>query len=277
MCGIQKPQGQSFNNEIMTARCPEKFLDYHTVNTISQDVGIKIELHIHWHFCSKKNALTIEKINRKALRIVVNDYTLSYADLLSTTKQCPLYVSHLKSMATEMFKSLTHNSLTFIENLFTMPDTPYGFRGGKSIIQPSVETTTAPSQYPKRRLFVRSRKVSKPRDWYYKSSYRFAAEVPVKFQSDRKILNTNLAASRLYEILRKDVFSDIETGPTFGLKSFRYEGDKVWNNIPSQMKCASSLNNFKVLVKQWTDPSCRCGSCVLCDIDQLWAAVRTAC
>ena len=36
-----------------------------------------------------------------------------------------------------------------------------------------------------------------------------AAEVPVKFQSDRTILNTNLAASRLYEILRKDVFSDI--------------------------------------------------------------------
>ena len=31
----------------------------------------------------------------------------------------------------------------------------------------------APSQYPKRRLFVRSRKVSKPRDWYLKLSYRF--------------------------------------------------------------------------------------------------------
>ena len=40
-----------------------------------------------------------------------------------------------------------------------------------------------------------------------------AAEVPVKFQSDRTNLNTNLAASRLYEILQKDVFSDIETGP----------------------------------------------------------------
>ena len=33
-----------------------------------------------WHFCSKKNALKIEKINRKVLRIVVNDYTLWYAD-----------------------------------------------------------------------------------------------------------------------------------------------------------------------------------------------------
>ena len=31
----------------------------------------------------------------------------------------------------------------------------------------------APSQYPKRRLFVRSRKVSKPRDWYFKLSHRF--------------------------------------------------------------------------------------------------------
>ena len=41
-----------------------------------------------------------------------------------------------------------------------------------------------------------------------------AAEVSVKFQSDRTILNSNLAASRLYEILRKDVFSDIETGPS---------------------------------------------------------------
>ena len=41
-----------------------------------------------------------------------------------------------------------------------------------------------------------------------------AAEVPVKFQSDRTILNANLAASRLYEILRKNVFSDIETEPS---------------------------------------------------------------
>ena len=38
-----------------------------------------------WHFLSKKNALEIDKVNRKGLRIVANDYTLPYADLLSTT------------------------------------------------------------------------------------------------------------------------------------------------------------------------------------------------
>ena len=73
-----------------------------------------------WHFCSKQSVVRIDKINRKALRIVVNDYTLPYPDLLSTMKRCPLYVSRLKSMATEMFKSMTHNSPTFIENLFTV-------------------------------------------------------------------------------------------------------------------------------------------------------------
>ena len=31
----------------------------------------------------------------------------------------------------------------------------------------------APSLYPKRRLSVKSRKVSKPRDWYFKLPYRF--------------------------------------------------------------------------------------------------------
>ena len=48
-----------------------------------------------------------------------------------------------------------------------------------------------------------------------------AADVPVKFQSDTTIESTNLVASRLYEILWKDVFSDIETGPRCWHRSTR--------------------------------------------------------
>ena len=40
-----------------------------------------------------------------------------------------------------------------------------------------------------------------------------AAEVPVKFQSDQTIMNTNLVDLRLHEILQKDILSDSETGP----------------------------------------------------------------
>ena len=38
------------------------------------------------------------------------------------------------------------------------------------------------------------------------------AEEPVKFQSDRTILNKNPTASRPCEIIWSDVLSDIETG-----------------------------------------------------------------
>ena len=40
-----------------------------------------------------------------------------------------------------------------------------------------------------------------------------AFEVPLKFRGDRTILNTNLAALRLCEILKWGVLSDIKTGP----------------------------------------------------------------
>ena len=41
------------------------------------------------------------------------------------------------------------------------------------VINWQVEGYLALFQYPKRRLFVRSREVSKPRDWYFQLSYRF--------------------------------------------------------------------------------------------------------
>ena len=53
----------------------------------------------------------------------------------------------------------------------------FAFQLEKAILCPWCDDlctrSRAPSQYPKRRLFVRSRKVSKPRDWYFKLSYRF--------------------------------------------------------------------------------------------------------
>ena len=85
-----------------------------------------------------------------------------------------------------------------------------------------------------------------------------AAEVPVKFQSDRTILNTNLAASRLYEILRKDVLSDIETGP--GTRSVPWRHHVLNTLRPRQkghhfaddiFKCIFLNKNISILFKIW--------------------------
>ena len=75
-----------------------------------------------------------------------------------------------------------------------------------------------------------------------------AAEVPVKFQSDRTILNTNLAASRLYEILRKDVFSDIETGPWGPYHIFFFYN----SNLVKIMFCCISIFAHYIPTNLWT-------------------------
>ena len=77
-------------------------------------------------------------------------------------------------------------------------------------------------QYPIKCLIVRSREVSKPRDWCLKFSdhskiwqtprqhcCRCACQIAKRYN----ILSADLAASRLHEVLRWDVLSDIETGP----------------------------------------------------------------
>ena len=77
----------------------------------------------------------------------------------------------------------------------------------------------APSQYPKRRLFVRSRKISKPRDLYLDLSDRSEIWQALRQQCACQISKRydNLKyRSRGFETSRdltKDVFSDIETGP----------------------------------------------------------------
>ena len=86
--------------------------------------------------------------------------------------------------------------------------------------------TRAPSQYPKRRLSVRSRKVSKPRDLYLELSdrseiwqalrqhcCRCACQISKRYDNSKYQSSRQVVASRLYEILRKDFFSDIETEP----------------------------------------------------------------
>ena len=71
-------------------------------------------------------------------------------------------------------------------------------------------------------FIIKSCKVSKPRDLYLELSDRseirqaprqHCCRCVCQIRSDRTILNTNLAASRLCENSRLDVLSNIETGP----------------------------------------------------------------
>ena len=47
----------------------------------------------------------------------------------------------------------------------------------------------------------------------------------------------------------------------YGFNSIRYQGAKIWNTLPNNIKDASNLSVFKALVKKWSGARCSCNSC----------------
>ena len=48
---------------------------------------------------------------------------------------------------------------------------------------------------------------------------------------------------------------------TFGAKSIRYLGPKIWNSLPFHIKSNESLTTFKRSIKNWDTVSCKCPIC----------------
>ena len=48
---------------------------------------------------------------------------------------------------------------------------------------------------------------------------------------------------------------------TFGTKSLKFYGPKIWNALPVNIKIAGNLNAFKDLIKRWNGASCNCIVC----------------
>ena len=147
-----------------------------------------------WHFCSNRSLYKLEKLHKQALRVVLNDYSSSYGDLLDKVSKPTLYVSRLKAIATEAYKCKANENPDYINVMLNPLIKPYNLRGGPRAEQPKVNTTSC------------------------------------------------------------------------GLHSFKYQIAKLWNEMPSHIKEATSLYNFKSLLSKWAGPECNCGSCVLCKV-----------
>ena len=48
---------------------------------------------------------------------------------------------------------------------------------------------------------------------------------------------------------------------TFGYKSLKVLGPKIWNNLPYHVKSSENLDTFKNLLKNWDGNSCKCNLC----------------
>ena len=94
-----------------------------------------------WHFCGKVDNEKIEKIQERSLRILQNDFTSSYHDMLRTAEITPALSYRLRVLTLEVFKSLQKSNPPRLHDLFEINKTEYLMRNPMKLIQPKRRTT----------------------------------------------------------------------------------------------------------------------------------------
>ena len=93
-----------------------------------------------WMFCLKKDYLTIEKTQYKALKIIYNSNE-SYEELLTRNNEVSIHQKHLRALATEIYQSLADMNPDFMKPYFIIKEMPYNLRNGCALKLPSTNST----------------------------------------------------------------------------------------------------------------------------------------
>ena len=83
----------------------------------------------------------MEKVQERALRIVYEDFSSSYEDLLQKTGLPSLHIRRMRIMAIEFFKILNEMCPPVLSNLVQKRSSSYNFRYTNILQVPTVKTT----------------------------------------------------------------------------------------------------------------------------------------
>ena len=87
-----------------------------------------------WHFCSESNTAKIEKMQERALRLVLDDHISDYPTLLAKSAIDPLNTKRIKTLATEIYKMINSINPNYIKEIFKMNESQnYNFRSHNAL------------------------------------------------------------------------------------------------------------------------------------------------
>ena len=94
-----------------------------------------------YHFCRMEDAVKLERIQKRALRYVFNDFDLSYEELLNACNRQTLHVQRLRTILECVFK-IRHNLLPPMEpSFFLQSHHGYELRRSNTLRRPKPRTT----------------------------------------------------------------------------------------------------------------------------------------
>ena len=93
-----------------------------------------------WMFCSSKMNNKINHIHERALRLVYQDYTSSFDELLKKDNSLTFHHRNIHHVATEMYKVKHDLSPPFMKEIFIHKSNEKGTRSGDTFVRPNVDT-----------------------------------------------------------------------------------------------------------------------------------------
>ena len=93
-----------------------------------------------WMFCSRTMNKKINHIHERALRLVYQDYTTSFEELLKKDGSLTFHHRNIHHVAIEMFRVKHNLSPPFMNEIFTHKVNEKGTRSGNTFARPNVET-----------------------------------------------------------------------------------------------------------------------------------------
>ena len=93
-----------------------------------------------WMFPVKTSVKKICKTHHRTLQIIHNDYQNSYDELLDINKDVNIHQKHLRILALEVFKSITHVNPEFMWSYFNENTIPYNLRNGNRLLLPHTKS-----------------------------------------------------------------------------------------------------------------------------------------
>ena len=131
LLGIEIDNKLNFKNHVSTI-CKKANRQLNAIGRIQNYVGKKeketiINTFVYsnfmycplaWHFCPKSSQNKIEKIKRRCLQLLTNDYDSDYKQLLEKTEKPTMEIRRLRTLALEIFKTLNDLNPTFMKNIF---------------------------------------------------------------------------------------------------------------------------------------------------------------
>ena len=86
-----------------------------------------------WHFCEARTRHKLENLNKRALRIVLDEKSLHYHELLSKFNSSDLYSMRWQDMIKIVFKAIQFETMPkYIRGLFQIRNTERNLQGVRS-------------------------------------------------------------------------------------------------------------------------------------------------